>query len=404
MAHQQEINYIIHLLKCSVSDEVPKEPAVDLDWDFIFKLAVKHRITSTLYFGIKKLSKDFAKEIPHLNSYISSYKMNLVSDANRAYELERLHSALSHLNIDYIFLKGSVIKNYYPHTSIRYMNDIDILFRGADFKVIDSIFENLGYKILHKDSKDTAYQNPMNKVVIEMQPHLIDAGYTRWYEYLEKIWEKCSHQDHEYKMNLEDFYIYHIIHMAKHFKNGGIGLIHMTDVFIMLKNFDIDWEYVDNQLKEIDLFKFNETIRFLISDWFDTELSENLNEKSSRQMNQKDLNIRTSKQMELLTKYILKGGAFGSKKQQEINHMISGEDKKLTIRKKIFPNMTTMINYYGQTLRRHKYLLPFYWIRLNLSRLLHFNQETKTTMNNITAITESEISEAEKIMDICGLK
>ena len=50
-----------------------------------------------------------------------------------------------------------------------------------------------------------------------MQPHLIDMGYSEWYEYLQDIWEKCSNDKHEYKMNLEDFYIYHIIHMAKHF-------------------------------------------------------------------------------------------------------------------------------------------------------------------------------------------
>lgn len=393
MTYQKEINYVIHLLKCAVSDETPRIPAANLDWDFIFRLSLRHRITSTLYFGIKKLPESIVRKIPHMDAYISSYKMNLVSDANRAYELERLQPVLMQHNIDYMFLKGSVIKNYYPDTSMRCMNDMDILFRGADFKVIDRIFEDLGYEILHKDAKDTAYRNPVNKVVIEMQPHLIDMGYARWYDYLEKIWGKCTHKGNAYEMPLEDFYIYHMIHMAKHFKNGGIGLTHMTDVYIMLKNFQIDWDYVNNQLKGIGLLQFHQTIRLLIRQWF---LSEDLHRISEK-------NMLSSDEIKLLTKYILRGGAFGSRKQQEINHIVSRGDEKLSIRKKLFPNMTTMVNYYGQSLHRHPFLLPFYWIRLNFSRLLHLNKESRAIINNMNSITEKEVSETKKVMDICGL-
>lgn len=389
MTHE-EINYIIHLLKCAVSEEIPRIPAADLDWDLIFRLAVKHRITSTLYYSIKKLPKNTIKKIPHIDAYISSYKMNLVSDANRAYELERLQPVFLCYNIDYMVLKGSVIKNYYPHTSMRYMNDMDILFRGADFKVIDRIFEDLGYKILHKDSKDTAYQNPVNKVVIEMQPHLIDMGYSQWYDYLEGIWEKCTHKNNAYEMSFEDFYIYHIIHMAKHFKNGGIGLTHMTDMYIMIKNFDMKWNYVDTQLKKIRLLQFHQTIKLLVSYWFHIENTQQ--------------HLLSSEEIRLLTKYVFKGGAFGSRKQQEINHIVSRGDEKLSIRKKIFPNMTTMLNYYGKSLNRHPWLLPFYWVRLNVNRLLHFNKESRTVISNMTAITEEEVSETKKIMNICGLK
>lgn len=393
MTNQEEINYMIHLLKCAVSDETPQIPTANLDWDFIFQLSLRHRITSTFYFGIKKLPESTVRKIPHMDAYISSYKMNLVSDANRAYELERLQPVLIQHNIDYMFLKGSVIKNYYPDTSMRYMNDMDILFRGADFKVIDHIFEDLGYEILHKDAKDTAYKNPINKVVIEMQPHLIDMGYTRWYDYLEKMWEKCTHKGNAYEMSQEDFYIYHIIHMAKHFLNGGIGLIHMIDVYIMLKNFQIDLDYVNNQLKEIGLIRFQQTIRLLIRHWFS---SEDLHRIS-------DENMLSSEEIKLLTKYILRGGAFGSRKQQEINHIVSRGDEKRSIRKKLFPNMTIMVNYYGQSLRRYPFLLPFYWIRLNISRLLHLIKESKTIINNMNSISEKDLSETKRIMDICGL-
>ncbi|MFR3834968.1 MAG: nucleotidyltransferase family protein [Eubacterium sp.] len=61
-------------------------------------------------------------------------KKNIVLDVNRAYELERIEKTLAENNIDYIFLKGSVSKKFYIDSSMRPMNDIDILFRGGRFK------------------------------------------------------------------------------------------------------------------------------------------------------------------------------------------------------------------------------------------------------------------------------
>lgn len=112
----------------------------------------------------------------------------------------------------------------------------------------------------------------------------------------------------------------------------------------------------------------------------------------------------SQKEIEIITFYILTGGAFGSTKQKEINSIVSRGDKSLSLRKKIFPDRTTMINYYGEFLNKHKCLLPYYWFRLNLTRLLHYNKDTKKNLTNISSITESEISTTEKIMKLCGLK
>lgn len=389
MRYQQEADYIIHLLKCAIDGKTPLSPNVSLDWDVIFDLARRHKIISTLYFSIIKLPKDIIETIKHFDTYTSLYKRNLILDANRSYELNQLQSALESNKIDYIFLKGSVIKNYYPDTAMRHMNDIDILFRNANFKTIDSIFEKFGYKTSHKTAKDTAYTNPANHVTIEMQSHLIDRGYSDWYQYLENIWDKCTHENHEYKMTSEDFYIYHMIHMAKHFKNGGIGLTHILDIHIMTQNFtSIDWEYVNSKLSQLGLYQFSNTMKTLTNHWFNSE----------------NTNNSFTKELELIATYIFSGGAFGSKKQQETNAIVSRGDAKFSIRKKLFPNMTTMVNYYGDFLNKHKYLLPVYWVKLNFNRLANYKPQKKDSFNHISSITEFQISATKEIMDICGLK
>lgn len=388
MHYQNETNYIIYLLKCAIEKETPKTPDTTIDWNIIYQLAKKHKIIPILCFAIIKLPKDYIQTILHMESYMLMYKQNLVLDANRSYETERLKSVFNSQKIDFILLKGSFIKHYYPDTFMRRMSDIDILFRGTDFKTLDTIFENLGYKILQKGAKDTAYINPVNNIKIEMQPHLIDMGYSEWYEYLQDIWEKCSNDKHEYKMNLEDFYIYHIIHMAKHFKNGGIGLNHILDIYVMNLTFKpMDWSYIENELLKINLYKFNQTMQALVRYWF--------NNKNTINFSKED--------MEMIAEYVFAGGAFGTKKQQETNHIVTRGDHKLSYRKKVFPNSTIMINYYGAFLKKHKYFLPLYWIRLNFTRLLNYNKKTKQSIHHMSSITESNISKTEKIFHICGL-
>ena len=110
----------------------------------------------------------------------------------------------------------------------------------------------MGYGIAHSSAKDICCINKSNHLLVEMQTHLIDEGYTLWYNYLEKIWGHCSSlpdKPNQYLMTKEDFYIYHVIHMAKHFLNGGIGIKHFLDLYIMNKNKYIESAKVDSCLE-----------------------------------------------------------------------------------------------------------------------------------------------------------
>ena len=51
MKHEKEINYLIELVKCAVTDNIPSIPEKDIDWEFIYKLSKLHKILSTVYFG-----------------------------------------------------------------------------------------------------------------------------------------------------------------------------------------------------------------------------------------------------------------------------------------------------------------------------------------------------------------
>ena len=82
-------------------------------------------------------------------------------------------------------MKGSVLRNMYMDSSMRPMNDIDILFRNANFKKVKELFFNMDYQIAHSSAKDVCFIHKHTGILVEMQLSLMDVGYTVWYNYLE---------------------------------------------------------------------------------------------------------------------------------------------------------------------------------------------------------------------------
>lgn len=385
----QEINYIIELLKCAVTEETPSIPAGNLDWDRIFLFAKQHRICSTLYFGIQKLPKNIWQQVGHYDQFLLSYKKNLVLDSNRTYELNLLRQDFEKHHIDYIFLKGSVTKHLYPDTSMRVMNDVDIFYRNADIRTVTDIFCKHGYHIIKKEPKEITFFKSSCKIKIEMQTQLVDAGYEVWSRYMENIWDKCIplKGNHQYHMTDEDFYIYHILHMAKHFINGGIGLTHILDIWMMRNTYtDLDEDYIQKTFRLLSLDVFESRLKQLVDVWFNHVTPE-----------PEDARI-----LELMTEYIFSGGAFGTTLQKETNSAASQDKNHIPMLRKIFPDKNTMVNYYGSAILKHPLLLPFYYIRLNCKRLFFDWKQSKKVLKSMNRITEDRIQKTKELMDRCG--
>lgn len=387
--NKTEMNYIIELLKCAITDNIPSNPPRDIDWESMYKLCERHRILSTIYFGILKLPKDIQKQVKYIEKYALAYKHNIILDANREYEQNNLRNDFNNYDIDYLFLKGSVSKHLYPDTSMRVMSDIDILYRETTHN-IDDIFTKNGFQIIKKEPKEIVYRKPTNNIRVEMQSQLIDEGYRDWSAYLSNPWEKYMRikNSNEYKMSNNDFYIYHILHMAKHFINGGIGLTHVLDVYMMIKSYtDLDYTYINRELGKLNLLKFNNNIQMLVMNWFEN----------------KPLSAHDCQTEKLLRYYLFRSRAFGTTTQRDINLTRKDGNKKISLRKKIFPDKNTMINYYGNILDRYPVLIPFYWVHLNWKRIFINGRKTKMHLQNMNQVSEKQIDLVLEVMKRCGL-
>ena len=169
--------------------------------------------------------------------------------------------------------------------------------------------------------------------------------------------------------------------MAKHFINGGVGLRHVTDTWVIKNHFqDLVQDYVEKILTKLSLNTFNRQIASLCNYWFEDNMPSN-----------KDYIF-------LLTEYVFTNGAFGNIGQQSANESAIGKKRK------VFPNKETMANYYGDVIYKHPSTIPFYWIRLNAERLFKNPSESKNRIKIVSSISETQKEKTKQLFEICELK
>ena len=142
----------------------------------------------------------------------------------------------------------------------------------------------------------------------------------------------------------EDFYVYFFAHAVKHYKGGGIGLRMLVDLYLYAsKKTDLDWPYIERELKKLGLMESEKEMRELAATLFsgDTYLSEQ---------------ALSPRQRELLSG-IISSGTYGTVETQVGNKLERyTKEKKITgktrlklhyLRERFFPTTPEHREYYA---------------------------------------------------------
>lgn len=260
------------------------------------------------------------------------------------FELERLIAALEENGIDFMPLKGSVIRSYYPEPWLRTSCDIDVLVKKEDIeKAADILCENLGYERRSTGSHDVSFFSPA-RVHVELHYTLIEDGLINdSARILESVWNMAvMKQNYKYFYIMPDelFYFYHIAHMAKHFDNGGCGIRPFVDLYLLDRKFDL--EKCDRLLADGGLLKFAKAARTLCDVWFCG----------------KEHDTTSS----LMGEYVINGGVYGSERNRiSLQQQRRGGAAKYAFSRIFLPY--DVIKFYFPVLQKHKWLLPLIQVR-----------------------------------------
>lgn len=345
-------------------------------------IAKKQALANIVYCGLKKDGSCSAEELHELGEYAEVCTFQYLRQEQ---ELLRLCTALKGKKIRFVLLKGSRLRSFYPSPELRSSCDIDILTDAPDESIL-ALMKSLGYEY-EKDGETTLNFSIPPLVTVEMHRYLFDDRLS-FHGYFDSVWDRAipSEDDSsECFLSEEDFYLYMIAHLVKHFTRYGCGLRPLLDLWLYERSAGdlCDFEAVEKKLAELDLLYFTKQMRELLNKWFEKgELTE---------------------QDEELTDYLIRSGVYGSETTKRVNRARSAASvrgaKLRALMRNAFPPMRIMRPMYPRLLRCPVFL-PVAWI-LRLFRILFRDdkksKKTHAIMQSVD-VDEEYISQVSDIM------
>lgn len=317
---------IISLIKSALYKTRTEMPP-DFDYAKAEKIIRRHNIYGLIYFGL-------------YNNGIEAPKWLKEKFFSRVFLLENLwhkgneiQEAFRKNGIEYIPLKGIVLKDLYPSPLMRSMSDIDILIREKDYRhKIKPLMRKLGYTEGVESDHELHWKK--DGKMIELHKRIIPSYNKDFYKTIGDGWEWVQNNK----------YAYVFTHFAKHYRDKGIGISHLVDLEILRD------QATDSGLIDLHLDKFYANVQRTLDCWF-------------RDKEYDEITAR-------ITDTIFQSGEYGTqetaiKSQNLIKiNAAGGNYKKARVKDfifKIFPPYVAMKSR-NPILKSLPILLPFFWI------------------------------------------
>ena len=291
-------------------------------------------------------------------------------------ELSRLRETLNTAGVPFLPLKGAVLRALYPEPWMRTSCDIDILVpeEQAD-SAARLLSEQLGYTVGAKSTHDIGLTAPSG-VHLELHFTLLEVGrIVEAAPLLTAVWEYAAPLNGtlEYVLQDEMFYLYHMVHMAKHFLNGGCGVRPFLDLWLLDHRVPFDAARRDALLAQAGLTAFAAQARRLSEVWFGDAVHNDVTRDMER--------------------YLLTGGVYGSAETLiAVQQLRQGGRARYVLSRIWMPYESLRLKY--PALEGHPALTPLYQLR-RWGQMLSSSADTKRSLRELrTAASTTEESRA----------
>ncbi len=383
---EQGTRDILNIVKSGITGlKMPVSP--DFDVKNSLDLVYKHKIANIFYNGLINSCVPLSKEIKDF--YLKLLFFELSQDTHQQLVITEITSLFNENKVDHMLLKGCLMKGLYPNPEMRRMGDIDILIKQSQYKIIKKVLSKNGYN--EQTESDHELKWTKGQVLVELHKKLVARTHSDLYSYYGDWFEKAvPESEYGYKMTDEDFLIYLLVHFTKHYRKTGIGIMHVCDIYLFIKNKKLNEEYLNSELEKLGLLKFYKNIKATIKVWFEdcppTEMTDHI------------------------TSVILKSGVFGTQKNEALSQVLNRRVKyRFSFAEKIsrffsivFPPYSSLKNKY-KILKRLPFLLPVIWI-IRIFDILVFKRERfKSGIDNIHYTNEDNVDNYLRQLEYVGL-
>ena len=351
----------------------------------LYRLAKGHDVAHIAAYALDKaqiqmsdeLKRKFAKQ-----KLIAMYRCEQIR-----YDFDNICNTLEEQGINFIPLKGSVLRKLYPEEWMRTSCDIDILVKKDDCEKAGSVLcEKLKFTAKEGNTlHDYQFISPLG-VVLELHYTLIEQFcMPKASQLLEDVWKDsvavCGFS-YRHQLSEKMLMLYNVVHMAKHFVHGGCGIKSFIDLYILENEYGFDREKLA-LLEKASLLPFYMCTKKMCRVWFCGEEYD-----------------ETSAEME---SYVLRGGVYGSYDNSAAMSAGKGESKVKFVLNNVFLPYDALCVVFPK-LKNRKVLYPFYqikrWFRV-------FNNKKRKKINEIIStrntVSQKECEQAKKLLCKLGI-
>ncbi|MBR5569914.1 MAG: nucleotidyltransferase family protein [Oscillospiraceae bacterium] len=381
---------VLALIHSAVSGEAKTLPE-GFDLEAAIPLIQKHKINNLIYYGAKNCGIDASSPVMK-NLFLVTYQA-MCADERQREQLSKLFAAFDANGIEYMPVKGVLLKALYPKPDMRIMGDADILIRLEQYEKIRPIMESLGYTEKLESDHELIWTHP--SLYLELHKRLIPSYNYDYAAYYGDGWQ-LGHPSTEnpcrYEMTDEDQMIYLFTHFAKHYRDGGIGIRHLLDLYLYRKakpNMDI--AYLERELKKLQLDVFHAHIVKTMDVWFDGASADEMTDT--------------------ITDFLFGSGSFGAKVTQRVARGVRNKSKNGGGAKQVRARFWLRVIFlpYGQmctkypVLKKLPILLPVMWVVRWFQTLLKGKPAIDEQRNRAHLLTEDKLDAWESQMHAVGL-
>lgn len=353
---QTEQQVLISILEHFIHKTAPRLPE-EINWDDVVYLAAINSVLGIVSYMIHKYQLEEEEEI--LEACKSCYEREYRLNRWKVKKLNELVSELQNADIAHVLFKGSVVRDYYPIPEFRSFSDIDILIRKEDRGKSRKLMKKLGFN--ESDAWEPVFTYKKDWEYYEIHTELLETdipGKPGCRESFRNPWEHVvSRDDRSWQFTEEFHFRYLLTHLAKHLSGSGAGIRLYLDLALFAMRFGktMDWEQVEEDLREMDLLEFAYTVMTAVKTWFgvDSPLA---------------VTDRTEEFLEEFAESTLYGGTFGRDDKDPGMIRLSKEEvqsgkmnRVAILMKRLFPPAKQIEARYTY-LQNRPWLLPVGWI------------------------------------------
>ncbi len=340
-------NYLAKLIRAQLYNETVGELPEEISIEELVTIAKENHMVYMFLSPMLSLqiSEEWLSIIKKSVLYSMSKTLMQVNELKKLVELFEKYEIVNQP------MKGAVMKFIYPSPELREMSDIDFLVRDEDMGKAAGIMQECCYSfdkaIRHHD---VYVKKPY--MCVEVHRALYDKNVDKaQYEYFKDISKRQLREGYRYTYDFtkEDFYVYMLAHMAKHFYVKGCGIRNLVDIYVYNERFsqEMDWTYIEKQMEQCGILTFAKHMEHLAQAWINQESTEAFYDE--------------------LFEYMMNSGIYG-KEENELWYKFAAEDmnanpiSKLKVKLwYIFPPLSYMKKHYPW-LGEKPYLLIVAWI------------------------------------------